>query len=135
NETGAYQPVRSSYGGDNEPVTPEVVEAMLKKGAILNARTVEGMTALDFAQNQRHSKNILLLLKHGAEVPVGSPTELGFRMQAAQSGDIALMEQLAARGSDIDFKDSFERTPLMYATQQNQLAMVRWLLDHHADIN
>lgn len=51
--------------------------------------------------------------------------------KAAQEGSVSRLEQLAARGADVNaLQDGY--TPLVWAAARNHPAAVRWLLDHGA---
>src|SRR5262249_4514848 len=51
---------------------------------------------------------------------------------AAIHNDLALAEMLLVRGEDVNGRDRWGNTPLYCA---GNTEMIRWLLNHHADIN
>jgi len=55
---------------------------------------------------------------------------------AASNGDMATVERLVAQGVDIngDHMD-WRKTPLMAATHSGHTDIIRFLLNHHADVN
>ena len=54
---------------------------------------------------------------------------------AAKSGDIAALKQLIAAGANVNAKDQYGGTALMYAAIHDNAAAVDLLLNNHADIN
>lgn len=55
-------------------------------------------------------------------------------LMTAQNGDAKQMEELLDSGVDINSRDEFGRTPLMYAAEQKNLQMVQFLIDKDADV-
>ena len=61
----------------------ETVEALLSRGADVNARNHEGRTALMFAVINLHTATVQTLLRFGADVNIGKhPNESGERSQS-----------------------------------------------------
>jgi beta-lactamase regulating signal transducer with metallopeptidase domain len=56
-------------------------------------------------------------------------------MQAAARDDVALLEQLAAAGADLNHWTPGDGTPLIAAARRGKLAAAQWLLDNGADVN
>jgi ankyrin repeat protein len=55
--------------------------------------------------------------------------------RAVQQGDIRSVEELLARGSNINVQTMAKRRPLHFAARKGNLALVRLLLDRGADID
>jgi ankyrin repeat protein len=54
---------------------------------------------------------------------------------AARDGDLARVEALILAGLDVNGFDGIGKTPLHYAVEQEHVAVVRYLLDHGANVN
>ncbi len=55
--------------------------------------------------------------------------------RAAQAGDVPLVEQLLAEGSDVEGRNSASLSALHFAAASGQSGAVRCLLRHGADVN
>ncbi len=53
----------------------------------------------------------------------------------ASKGDLTSIEQALSKGEDINAKDAADQTPLMYASESGRLDMVKYLVEHGADVN
>ena len=73
----------------------EMVEALLRHGVDVNARTHEGRTALMFAVINMHATTVQTLLRYGADV--NAQSEAGFTplILAACSGDARICSSVA----------------------------------------
>jgi ankyrin repeat protein len=67
---------------------------------------------------------------------------LGYRLTvnsdwraAVRAGDLAQLSALHASGSDIDAKDEHGQTALMIAARDGLTPVVRWLVEHGAELN
>ena len=56
-------------------------------------------------------------------------------VEVAEQGDITAVKQALDRGADIEQRDKRMRTPLMAATNANQIDVARVLIDRGADVN
>jgi len=56
-------------------------------------------------------------------------------MEAAKRGDLAVVEQLLAHGTNVDAVDGWGATALMYAAQKGHVRVVKALLDAGANID
>lgn len=56
-------------------------------------------------------------------------------VEAAEQGDITAVKQALDQGADIEQRDKRMRTPLMAATNANQIEVARLLIDRGADVN
>lgn len=54
---------------------------------------------------------------------------------AAAKGDVKQVISLMVKGWDVNIKDRFGRSPLMYAMRYQQLPTAKWLLEHGGNIN
>lgn len=78
----------------------DIVKALLRKGADVNAQNCEGRTALMFAIINLRSVTVKTLLQFGADVNVQAHCGCTPLMLAACSGDIGITRALLDRGAD-----------------------------------
>lgn len=52
-----------------------------------------------------------------------------------ESKNLEMMELLVSRGADVNQKDIYGQTPLMYAMSEGTRKVVLWLLEHGADVD
>src|SRR4030095_12745835 len=130
----------------------EVLEALLRQGADLNAReNWYGETALIWAAAENHSEAIKVLVTHGADVngrskpldfarrrngqyilPLGSWTPL---MYAARQGALEAVDTLAALGADLNLTDPDGATALVLAIINANYDVAAALVEKGADPN
>jgi len=117
----------------------ELVALLLDHGASPTTK-IEGYTptelALKYGQKEVYD---LLLLRGGIPVTKLDAAQLAL-VQAASSGDVAMMEKAVKAGASIDGIDADGRTALINAVripiyEQQQAEAVWWLLDRGADPN
>jgi ankyrin repeat protein len=112
------------------------VQALLKKGADVNAAQGDGMTALHWAAMRNDTALAQVLLHAGANVRAATringytPTFL-----AAQHGYPEILELLLKAGADAKAASSTGSTPLMLAAASGNVQAVTLLLDAGADVN
>ena len=103
---------------------PAVLDALIGAGADVNAaQTSKAQTALMWAVAENRLEAARLLLEHGADVHARTAGD-SLGSDAPASGRGRMMR--SPRGGF---------TPLMFAARQGDVAMVRLLLDHDANIN
>jgi ankyrin repeat protein len=56
-------------------------------------------------------------------------------MAAASAGDVESVRALVENGADVNAKDLFSNTALIYAAAGGHLGLVRWLIEHGAQVN
>ncbi len=114
----------------------EAVEQAIDAGVDVNARDEERRTALMLAGFNGHTETVKTLLKHGAKIDERDSMGRTPLMFAATGDNAAACEALLDAGSDVNATDTGEGfTPLMHAAAEGQLAVVKLLLQHHADRN
>lgn len=110
----------------------DLVQLFLDRGANINVTyevrrpDSEIVTALTSAIQYRHDEIALLLLEHGADPFQGLVT-------AVKVNNLNMVKLFIERGSDINENDLRGLTPLLIATQHNNIEMADFLLTNNAD--
>jgi ankyrin repeat protein len=115
----------------------ETVRALLSGGANPNAQEVNGgHTALMYALSERQAAVVEELVKHDADVHLGSKTGFTPLMFAAQQGDVDSARILIGAGADPNAaQPKTGLTPLLIASAMGHVQAVDLLLDKGADPN
>jgi hypothetical protein len=114
------------------------VQALLAKGADVNAMANNGRTALIEASQNGHLDVVQVLLAKGADV--NAKDSLGFsalQMASGQKGHLDVVQVLLAKGADVNAQDNEGWTALMGASASSyaDLDIVQALLAKGADVN
>jgi ankyrin repeat protein len=112
-----------------------LVEALVGKGAEVDAITTLGSTPLKLAASKGHVEVATALL--GAHACVDAASTQGFTPlhAAVGSGCVPMMELLLDSGADVDAGNSKGHTPLHQASQVGQPEAVAVLLDRGATVD
>lgn len=113
---------------------PSLINLLLEKGAKINARDFNKMTALDHAAVNNCAEIAKILISKKVEVndtAIFKVTPLMF-CAANNSADVAKI--LIENGANLDFKDSAGATALHYSAQMNSYHVAKILLQHGADV-
>ncbi len=109
----------------------KVFSALLQAQDVnLNARSLNGDTALMIAAYLPDIPRALALIGKGAEVNRAGWTALHY---AAASGSIPIIQRLLDESAFIDAESPNKTTPLMMAARSGHSAVVKMLLDEGAD--
>jgi ankyrin repeat protein len=112
----------------------KVTEAVRKNGpGIVNAKDVNGDTALIVAITDRNEDFTAYLLNQGADPNLGGKGGDTPLIAAARVGYQDAAEWLLGQGAKIDGTNRMGETALIIAVQQRQVAMVKLLLSHGAN--
>ncbi|EAY00672.1 hypothetical protein TVAG_208640 [Trichomonas vaginalis G3] len=77
-----------------------------------------------------------LLVDNGLDIKIRhEKSEMTFLHIAVKKGFVAKIDQLIKDGIDVNSKDAAGKTPLMYASENNNPIIVEKLLGHGADVN
>jgi cytohesin len=106
---------------------PEIVEALLARGADGNARGVDGMTALMLAARSGAPGNVQLLIERGADVNARGAEGFAPLTFAAWSGAAGSVQLLIEHGADVNARTAYGHTALKLARSKHRSEVVRLL--------
>jgi len=129
---------------------PVIVHLLLAHGAVLDARTDWGMTALEWAATLNSQAAAQVLLDRGGEVTLYIAAGLGMGDRVAgfsgdgealgrafyiscRNGHTDVAQALLSRGADINYRGYFGATGLHWAAANGHLDTVQFLLAQGAD--
>jgi len=114
----------------------DVIKLLLDMGADIEAKDVDGKTALYRAASMGHFAATKLLLDRGADTEVKKRFYAHTAIyDAARGGHFAVVKLLLDRGADIEAKESVAGwTVLHWATASGDFDLVKLLLDNGANI-
>jgi ankyrin repeat protein len=110
-------------------------EHLLKAGANVNVREVEGETPLMYAATAGKTEVVNLLLDRGAEVEALSSNRETALARAVGAKQYDCVTLLLDRGAKIDRSTDAGGPPLIYAAGGDDLRMVKQLLHRGANVN
>jgi ankyrin repeat protein len=111
----------------------KLVQAMIDKGAKIGTRDSSGKTAMKLAQEAAWPELIAMLKKAGGKAVAATGAEELKR--ALDSGSLAAVKQVLAKGVDPNSVVLLDFTALTVASQSGKIELVRALLDKGADPN
>jgi ankyrin repeat protein len=115
----------------------KVVKQLIDAGADVNAQGGghNTSTALVAAASKDHIDVVILLVKHGADLNIGSRFHGSPLYQAAAAGGTKTVITLLGAGADINGIGDSGGTPLYAAAESGSLSLVQLLLQRGADVN
>ncbi len=115
----------------------EKVKNLIGEGLDLNAFDDEGYTPLAMACVQSETEIIRLLLDSGAAIDQANHFGWTPLMQAClnYSGDISPISELLANGANVNARNIGGETALMRIMGQNKIPLVKFLLEHGAQVD
>jgi ankyrin repeat protein len=111
------------------------VSELLDAGVDVNARTLDGATALMGALYYRFPRTAELLIARGADVDARSNRGVTALHQAAWEGYARIVAMLLQKGADPNARNKNGETPLMWAQMKGHDDVARLLIASGADIN
>ncbi len=109
-----------------------IVSKLLSLGADVNLTSETGETALTLAVSRGRTEIVKILLDKGAKIPAGKSGRENLLATAARDHDIAIVQALILHDADLK---KVGGPALIAAIMNNNLAMVRTLLDDGVDVN
>jgi TPR repeat protein len=113
----------------------ESLKALLAKGADINAKDGDGITALVWAAIRSQPAAADLLLANGATVDAATSDSSTALLFAARSGETDIVRALLRKGADVNARNSSGITALQLAAKGSLADPVRALLEGGADPN
>ncbi|WP_039458752.1 ankyrin repeat domain-containing protein [Candidatus Jidaibacter acanthamoebae] len=104
-----------------------IMRMLINNGANVNARNDEGETALMIAERREHHSMVTFLKNAQEEINQG--------LFNVAEYDYNEVKTLIERGADVNTRSENGDTPLAYAIGNDQLDIVKILLENKADIN
>ena len=113
----------------------EEVKKLIAKGADINARRQDGLTALMMASLKGHSNIVKLLIANRADV--NAKDKLGYTalMGACKGGHPDTVKLLIASKADVNARQEAGGTALMIASLGGHIDIVKILIANNADVN
>jgi len=111
------------------------VNALLDRGAAVDAAEADGTTALHWAAQLDDAAIVTVLLDAGANVSVANRFKVTPLELAANNGNAEILERLLAGGADANARSREGQTPLMSAALNGRVGAVDALLAHGADVH
>ncbi len=128
--SGCATPLGSAAGkGD-----PNTVSTLIKSGADLDEKDIDGYTALHHAAMAGHTEVVRLLIENGADLKAERNGFIPLH-SAAYRGQVNVVRILLASGSEVNVKTDFGHTPLLLAASHGHTDVVRILIENGADLN
>lgn len=112
------------------------VRALLQQKADVNAKQIDGTSALHWAVEANDLEMADMLLAAGAKPMAANQAGATPMLLATQNGNAAMIERLLAAGADPNASlTQTSDTALMMAARTGKIDAVRVLLDHGAQVN
>ena len=120
-----------------DKTTAADINAILDRGADINARDMNQFTPLFWASMINNVKVAMALIERGADVNVINVDQRTPLHYTCMTGNMELTMALIEKGADIHARDIGQNTPLHYACMKSILPkeLIMALIDKGADIN
>jgi ankyrin repeat protein len=112
-----------------------MVDLLLARGAPIDARDLNGATALYYAAERGHNTVVQRLIERGANVNLTGKSGVSPVAAAAYAGRDSIVALLLAHGADGRAADDTGKPPLIYAAASGRLDIVKQLLGQNSDLN
>ncbi|XP_011310262.1 26S proteasome non-ATPase regulatory subunit 10-like isoform X2 [Fopius arisanus] len=114
----------------------KVVVILITEGANVNAQTIDGHSALQYAASKNWHSICLKLIEKGADVNIIDNRGATPLHRAASKGNIEIVKMLLAQGSrlKIDKTDAYGNSALHLACEEDRNAEAKLLVSHGANL-
>lgn len=126
----AWPPLTSACGNGNEAI----VKMLIQKGAEINYRSEDEITALSIASQNGHSEIVQMLIKKGAQI-TNRPGDQRAFLVAIRRHYSPIVQLLIDSKANVNLKDINNSTPLLIATLNGDFEIARLLINYDADIS
>ena len=109
----------------------EMVMVLVDSGADVNSINMNKPVLISAVENEQIAI-VEYLLASGADVNIKVDNNYS---AISYPNNLAIVKILVASGADVNFKNSYNSTPLIFATSRGDLEIVKYLVDSGADIN
>lgn len=115
-------------------------QALLERGADVNARPSDGDTPLFCAAAIRDVEIVKLLLQHGADIAASNDDgmtvlHVACEVSGLSPGNLDVVEQLLAWDADVKVTNNNRMTSLHIAAKEGAVVKAKMLVYHGADVN
>jgi ankyrin repeat protein len=111
------------------------IERLIKKGAKVDAETIEGATPLIYAVANNHLEAVRSLLAYGPDVNKATENFNTPLLLSTKNQNVEISEALIRAGADINKTDQYGAAPLHYAVIYGGFYVTDLLLYYQADCN
>ncbi|KAJ0404425.1 hypothetical protein ATCC90586_003059 [Pythium insidiosum] len=112
----------------------DVARLLLQRGADIESRNENGMTALNAAARCGHGDIVGLLIDHGADIEAKDKNGLTALCVASSGGHMDIVRRLLARGADLGSKSNNGDAALHFTASRGWITVASLLLQHGADV-
>ena len=113
----------------------DLVQDLVLAGARVNARNMDGETALFDAASAGILPAVNELIHHGADVNTTTVKYGTTALMSASQGSVAVVRYLLANGAKVNAKDAQGETALMRAAMADRSDIVKVMIEAGADVN
>jgi ankyrin repeat protein len=110
-------------------------ETAERRNVDVNARAVDGSTALLWAVHEGDAAEVARLIKAGADVSIANDFGVSPMAIAAESADVAVLELLLDAGANVDSPNHDDQTALMLVARTGSVEAAKLLLERGATID
>lgn len=134
NEIGDYLTILFAVSAMEEP-KPQIIKTLIKKGASVDAKDTNGVTALHIASGLT-PEMFRIVIERSADVDAQmSPDGITPLMFATLVKNPEIVEMLLKHGANTEIKDNNGETALIYAIKQNSEEIIEMLIKSGANVN
>jgi ankyrin repeat protein len=125
------------YASWSVNVNTDIIDLLIRNGVKVNAKSLDGKTALLYACKESQIKNVRKLIARGADINVVDNQEMNALHYASWSVKVntEVIDLLISEGVDVNAQTLDGKTALLYACKESQIKNVKRLIDCRANVN